>query len=69
MSYLETYEKWLSSPALSAEEIKEILPSTETVAALVEKYSKLLYGQAAMLAGLPMDDPAEYAQLVCSLMV
>ena len=35
----------------------------------VEKYAKLLYGQAAMLAGLPMDDPAEYAQLVCSLMI
>ncbi len=35
----------------------------------VEKYAKLLYGQAAMLAGLPMDDPAEYAALVCSLMV
>lgn len=29
--------------ALSSEEIKEILPSTETVAALVEKYSKLVY--------------------------
>ena len=37
--------------------------------AKVEKYAKLLYGQAALLAGLPMDDPAEYAQLVCSLMV
>jgi len=37
--------------------------------AKVEKYAKLLYGQAAMLAGLPIEDPAEYAQLVCSLMV
>jgi len=35
----------------------------------VSKYAKLLYGQAAMLAGLPIEDPAEYAQLVCSLMV
>ena len=35
----------------------------------VEKYSKLLYGQAAMLAGLPLENPAEYAQMVCSLMV
>ena len=35
----------------------------------VEKYSKLLYGQAAMMAGLPLDNPAEYAQMVCSLMV
>ncbi len=37
--------------------------------ATVEKYSKLLYGQALMLADLPLEDPAEYAQLVCSLMV
>ena len=35
----------------------------------VTKYAKLLYGQATMLAGLPIEDPAEYAQLVCSLMV
>ena len=37
--------------------------------AKVEKYAKLLYGQAAMLAGLPIEDPAEYAALVCSLMI
>ena len=35
----------------------------------VEKYSKLLYGQAILLAGLPLEDPAEYSQLVCSLMI
>lgn len=35
----------------------------------VAKYSKLLYGQALLLAGLPLEDPAEYTQLVCSLMV
>ena len=35
----------------------------------VEKYSKLLYGQALLLADLPLEDPAEYAQMVCSLMV
>ena len=35
----------------------------------VAKYAKLLYGQALMLAGLPLADPAEYAELVCSLMV
>ena len=47
--------------------LKAAVESGDT--AKVEKYSKLLYGQAAMLAGLPIDDPAEYAQLVCSLMV
>ena len=35
----------------------------------VEKYTKLLYGQALLMAGLPLEDPSEYAQLVCSLMV
>ena len=35
----------------------------------VAKYSKLLYGQALLMAGLPLEDPSEYAQLVCSLMV
>ena len=34
----------------------------------VEKYAKLLYGQALLLADLPLEDPAEYAQLVSSLM-
>ena len=37
--------------------------------ATVEKYSKLLYGQALLLADLPLENPSEYAQLVCSLMV
>ena len=37
--------------------------------ATVEKYSKLLYGQALLLADLPLEDPSEYAELVCSLMV
>jgi len=35
----------------------------------VEKYAKLLYGQALLMADLPLADPAEYAQLVCSLMI
>ena len=34
----------------------------------VAKYAKLLYAQALLLAGLPLEDPAEYSQLVCSLM-
>ena len=53
------------SPVFAA--LKAAVDSGDT--AKVEKYAKLLYGQAAMLAGLPMEDPAEYAALVCSLMV
>lgn len=35
----------------------------------VSKYSRLLYAQALLLADLPLEDPAEYTELVCSLMV
>ena len=34
----------------------------------VSRYSKLLYGQALLMADLPLDDPAEFSGLVCSLM-
>ena len=34
----------------------------------VEKYSKLLYGQALLMADLPLEDPAGFSELVCSLM-
>ncbi len=33
-----------------------------------EKYAKLLYTQAVIIAGLQVEDPSEYADLVCSLM-
>ena len=33
-----------------------------------EKYAKLLYNQAVIIAGLQVEDPSEYADLVCSLM-
>ena len=32
------------------------------------KYAQILYHQALLLAGLPLEDAAEYTQLVCSLM-
>ena len=35
----------------------------------VAKYSKLLYAQALLLADLPLEDPAGYTELVCSLMI
>ena len=65
---------------MRADRVLELNPDSAPYAALkkaqdagdkepVEKYAKLLYGQAALLAGLPLEDPAGYAQLVCSLMV
>ena len=32
------------------------------------KYAQVLYHQALLIAGLPIDDPAAYTELVCSLM-
>ena len=32
------------------------------------KYVEVLYHQALLIAGLPIDDPAAYTELVCSLM-
>lgn len=34
---------------------------------LAAKYAKILYCQALLIADLPLEDPAEYADLVCSL--
>ena len=31
-------------------------------------YAELLYAQSLLIAGLPLEDPAEYTRLVCSLM-
>ncbi len=33
-----------------------------------EKYAKLLYAQALLIADLPLEDPSAYTDLVCSLM-
>ena len=65
---------------MKAERVLELNPDSAPFAALkkavdtgdkdtVAKYSKLLYAQALLLADLPLEDPAEYTQLVCSLMV
>ena len=65
---------------MKADRVLELNPDSAPFAALkkavdagdkdtVSKYAKLLYGQAVLLAGLPLENPAEYAQLVCSLMV
>ena len=33
-----------------------------------KKYAQLLYNQALLIAGLPLDDPSAYTDLVCELM-
>jgi molecular chaperone HtpG len=40
----------------------------ETDKELAAKYVQLLYCQALLIADLPLEDPAAYTDLVCSLM-
>lgn len=51
------------SSAFSA--IKNALGTDRELAA---KYANILYDQALLIAGLPIEDPSEYSDLVCSLM-
>ena len=60
------------------ERILELNPEHQAVKALeiataqdpekAKDYAKLLYGQAQLLADLPLTDPAEYTALICKLM-
>lgn len=43
----------------------KVLYETDKVKA--EKLAKVLYAQATLIAGLPIDDPTEYAEMVCEL--
>ena len=36
---------------------------------LAKKYATLLYDQALLIAGLPMEDPSAYTDLVCELLM
>ncbi len=45
--------------------MKNALSSDKELAA---KYAKILYDQSLLIAGLPLEDPSEYSDLVCSLM-
>ncbi len=77
-------EKYMSkvegSQEMKADRVLELNPDSAPFAALkravdagdkelIAKYAKLLYAQALLLAGLPLEDPAGYTQLVCSLMI
>ncbi len=64
--------------AMEAGRILELNPEHPAVAAMLaatntepqkaKDYAELLYGQALLMADLPLDDPTHYADLVCSLM-
>ena len=64
---------------MKAERVLELNPDSPAFAALQQavetdrdkaaKYAQLLYAQAQLIAGIPLEDPAGYTELVCSLMV
>ena len=35
----------------------------------LKKYTKLLYGEACLIGGKPIEDPAEHSELICELML
>ena len=61
-----------------AERVLEINPNHKVMFSLkdafendkdkAKKYAKILYAQSLLIAGLDLDNPAEYADLVCELM-
>ena len=64
---------------MKAQRVLELNPDSPAYAALSQavaqdpekgkKYAQLLYTQALIIAGLPVEDTAKYTELVCSLMV
>lgn len=49
--------------------VKAMESTVQTDIEKAKKYAELLYDQALLIAGLPIENPGEYADLVCSLMV
>lgn len=49
--------------------VKSMESAVQTDIEKAKKYAELLYDQALLIAGLPIENPGEYADLVCSLMV
>ena len=49
--------------------VKAMENAVQTNIEKAKKYAELLYNQALLIAGLPIENPGEYADLVCSLMV
>jgi molecular chaperone HtpG len=77
---MEKYFKSLGTeaPDMKAERVLELNPSSPAFAALAKaldtdrerakKYAEILYNQSLLIAGLSIEDPSSYADLVCSLM-
>ncbi len=78
---MERYFRKMGNDAMpvKAERVLELNADSGAFAALRDavdndkekaaKYAELLYAQALLIADIPLEDPAAYAELVCSLMV
>ena len=72
------FQKTGDGVPMKAERVLELNPDSGAFAALRDavendkekaaKYAEILYDQALLIAELPLEDPARYTQLVCSLM-
>jgi molecular chaperone HtpG len=47
--------------------VKAIKDTMESDPEKAKKYAEILYNQSLLIAGLPIDDPSGYADIVCSL--
>ena len=64
--------------SIRAARVLEINPRHPLYAKLQEAFAtdkdrcadmaRVLYAQASLIAGMPLDDPAEYTELVCNLL-
>jgi molecular chaperone HtpG len=77
--YFSRLEGEAGGMGMKAQRVLELNPASAPFAALkaaldggdrdkAAKYVQILYHQALLIAGLPIDDPAAYTDLVCSLM-
>lgn len=53
---------------LSHNAVKKMEELIQTDIEKAKKYAEILYCQAVLIAGLPLENPSEYADLVCSIM-
>ena len=53
---------------LNHDAVKNMESLIQTDIDKAKKYAEVLYSQALLIAGLPLDNPSEYTDLVCSLM-
>ena len=80
MEMEKVLRKMPNGEGMASTKVLELNPNHAVFAALkaakeagdsdkVSKYAELLYDQALLIEGLPIEDPVAYAQLVCSLML